>query len=53
MIKSDRDKLNDELEEVETIILASSIWTKEVSAAIIRRDEIYRLLKRLGKKDWF
>lgn len=52
-IASDRDRLLDELKTLELRINETELWTVEVSLAIIRRDKVRRLLKMLGKKDWF
>ena len=50
---SDRQRLQDELEKLEIEIAATDKWTQRISWCVMRRDEINKKLKQLGKKDWF
>ena len=51
-VVSDKDRLLDELDAIEVFLVKNVLWTVEVSEKYIRREEIKRLLKTLGKKDW-
>ena len=53
MIRSDKDRLEDELEKIEIALLENENWTPEIARLFIRREEIRKDLKRLGNKEWF
>jgi len=48
---SDRDRLEDELEQIELFLTENEIWTPLVSDMYIRREKIKDTLKSM-KGDW-
>lgn len=52
-ITSDRDRLLDELDELDRYISSHLEWTPEYGEKFLRREKVKKDLKALGKKDWF